>query len=93
MHQYKFFINDTIDKVHAALAAIKVDVIGISAGFDNHKDGWGGLLSTEDYFIIGKMVREVSVSIGAGCFALLEGGYNHKVLGQNVTALINGMSL
>jgi len=38
------------------------------------------------------MVREASLSSGGGCFALLEGGYNHKVLGQNVTALINGMS-
>jgi len=82
-----------IDYVKEALSAITVDIIGISAGFDNHVDDWGGLLSTEDYFIIGKMVRETSVANNAGCFALLEGGYNHKVLGQNVTALINGMSL
>jgi len=27
-----------------------------------------------------------------GCFALLEGGYNHKVLGHNVMALIEGLS-
>lgn len=84
--------KEYLDKVKDALSSITVDIIGISAGFDNHMDDWGGLLSTEDYFNIGKIVRETSISSGAGCFALLEGGYNHKVLGQNVTALINGMS-
>ncbi len=82
-----------IDKVKAILSGINVDLIGISAGFDNHKDDWGGLLSTEDYFLIGRMVKETSIACGAGYFALLEGGYNHKVLGQNVTALINGMTV
>jgi acetoin utilization deacetylase AcuC-like enzyme len=68
-----------------------VDIIGISAGFDNHKDDIGGLLSTEDYREIGKMVKDVSRKINSGCFAVLEGGYNHEVLGQNVMALIQGM--
>jgi len=81
-----------LDKVKEVLSAITVDIIGISAGFDNHMDDWGGLLSTEDYFIIGRMVKEASAASGAGYFAILEGGYNHNVLGQNVTALINGMS-
>jgi len=81
-----------LNKVQEVLTGINVDIIGISAGFDNHIDDWGGLLCTEDYYIIGKMVRKASKSRNAGCFALLEGGYNHKVLGQNVTALINGMS-
>ena len=84
--------KEYLNKVKDALASITVDIIGISAGFDNHMDDWGGLLSTDDYFVIGKMVREASLSSGAGCFGLFEGGYNHKVLGQNVTALINGMS-
>ena len=70
----------------------KADIIGISAGFDNHMDDWGGLLSTEDYFDIGRMTKEASAQSGGACFAILEGGYNHKVLGQNVCALINGMS-
>lgn len=85
--------KEYLNKVKDALASITVDIIGISAGFDNHKDDWGGLLSTEDYFNIGKMVKDTSVKRKAGCFALLEGGYNHKVLGQNVTALINGLSV
>jgi len=67
------------------------DIIGISAGFDNHEADWGGLLSTNDYREIGKMVCEASRRSRGGCFAILEGGYNHSVLGQNVKALIEGM--
>jgi acetoin utilization deacetylase AcuC-like enzyme len=68
-----------------------VDIIGISAGFDNHQDDIGGLLSTEDYKEIGTMVKDASRKSNSGCFAVLEGGYNHEVLGQNVMALIQGM--
>jgi acetoin utilization deacetylase AcuC-like enzyme len=68
------------------------DIIGISAGFDNHKDDWGGLLETQDYITIGKMVRETCEKKRCGCFAILEGGYNHQVLGHNVTALLQGMA-
>jgi acetoin utilization deacetylase AcuC-like enzyme len=68
-----------------------VDVIGISAGFDHHAEDWGGLLETSDYYEIGKMAALASRRAGAGLFALLEGGYNHQVLGRNVWALIQGM--
>jgi len=68
------------------------DIIGISAGFDNHKDDWGGLLETQDYTTIGKMVRETCETKQCGCFAILEGGYNHQVLGHNVAALLKGMA-
>lgn len=87
--------NDRIDylgEVKKALSEKNVDIIGISAGFDNHLDDWGGLLSTEDYFDIGLMANEKALQSGCGFFAILEGGYNHNVLGQNVAALINGMS-
>jgi acetoin utilization deacetylase AcuC-like enzyme len=67
------------------------DFIGISAGFDNHKKDWGGVLSTEHYREIGKMVRKASKKNNAGCFAAMEGGYNHEVLGQNVMAFIHGL--
>ncbi|MBN1549032.1 MAG: histone deacetylase family protein [Syntrophaceae bacterium] len=67
------------------------DVIGISAGFDNHAEDWGGLLLTEDYREMGRMVRDAAQKSRAGYFAVLEGGYNHRVLGQNVVALIEGM--
>jgi acetoin utilization deacetylase AcuC-like enzyme len=68
------------------------DIIGISAGFDNHAEDWGGLLLTEDYQEMGKMVKEAAERTGAGYFAILEGGYNHRVLGQNVMALLKGMA-
>ncbi len=70
----------------------KVDLIGISAGFDNHEEDWGRLLATEDYFSIGTMVRQTARACGGGCFAILERGYNHDVLGHNVAALIGGLS-
>jgi len=81
-----------LDEVAQAMAACQADIIGISAGFDYHRDDWGGLLLTEDYFEIGRLVRESATRSGGGCFAVLEGGYNHQVLGANVKALIRGMS-
>lgn len=75
-----------------ALSDRTVDLIGVSAGFDYHRDDWGGLLETEDYFTIGKWVREAAEANRGGCFAILEGGYNHSVLGQNAEALIEGMA-
>ncbi len=68
------------------------DIIGISAGFDNHEADWGGLLTTENYREIGQMVRHASQKSGGGYFAVLEGGYNHSVIGQNALALIEGMA-
>lgn len=83
--------EEYLKNVKSRLASEKVDIIGVSAGFDNHAEDWGGLLSTADYKEIGKMVREASKNNGGGCFAILEGGYNHRVLGQNVMAFIEGM--
>ena len=81
-----------LDEISQAMATCQADIIGISAGFDNHLEDWGGLLLTEDYFEIGRMVREAGERSGGGCFAILEGGYNHQVLGANVLALIDGMA-
>jgi acetoin utilization deacetylase AcuC-like enzyme len=69
----------------------KADIIGVSAGFDNHAEDWGGLLATEDYRQMGRMVREAAARNGGGCFGLLEGGYNHRVLGANVLAFLEGL--
>ena len=82
------YLND----ISTQLALCRADIIGISAGFDNHRDDWGGLLKTDDYHDIGKLVRKKALKIDGGYFALLEGGYNHQVLGNNVLALIQGMS-
>ncbi len=74
-----------------ALADEVFDIIGVSAGFDNHVEDWGGLLSTDDYYTLGRIVRRASEEKQAGCFGILEGGYNHDVLGINVRAFIRGM--
>lgn len=83
---------DYLKGVEAFLKGLKVDIIGISAGFDNHVADWGKLLETDDYRTMGQMVREAARQSGAGYFGVLEGGYNHNVLGENVAALLKGMS-
>ena len=79
-------------EIEQELNGCQVDLIGISAGFDNHCDDWGGLLVTQDYFKIGRLVKGAASRSGGGCFGILEGGYNHQILGQNVMALIEGLS-
>ena len=67
------------------------DIVAVSAGFDRHEEDWGGLLKTEDYFTIGKWAKEVSLKRCQGRrFGVLEGGYNHSVLGRNVRSLLQG---
>jgi acetoin utilization deacetylase AcuC-like enzyme len=78
--------------VARAMQNCHADLIGISAGFDNHVADWGGLLHTADYEEIGRQVRSAADRSGGGCFAILEGGYNHEVLGENVLALVQGMT-
>lgn len=78
-------------EVEENLATARVDVIGVSAGFDNHIQDWGGLLLTEDYQAMGRMVHNACKRLGAGCFAVLEGGYNHRVIGENVRAFLKGI--
>jgi acetoin utilization deacetylase AcuC-like enzyme len=41
---------------------------------------------------LGRLVREAARRNGGGCFAVLEGGYNYDVLGQNALALLQGLS-
>lgn len=84
--------DNYLAEVEDDLRGCEADIIGISAGFDNHEDDWGGTLKTEDYRTIGRMVLECASRNKGGCFALLEGGYNHSVLGHNVMALIQGLS-
>jgi len=80
-----------MDDISRNLSECSADLIGISAGFDNHRQDWGGVLATEDYTEIGSLVRSAAIRNKGGCFGILEGGYNHKVLGVNVLALIRGL--
>lgn len=67
------------------------DLIAISAGFDRHEEDWGGLLKTEDYHSIGQWAKEFSFENCQGRrFGVLEGGYNHSVLGKNVKSFLQG---
>ena len=81
-----------LGEVRDEMEGVQADIIGISAGFDNHEEDWGGVLKTDDYRTIGRLVRSAATRNGGGCFAILEGGYNHRVLGHNVLALIEGLS-
>ena len=68
------------------------DIIAISAGFDRHENDWGGMLKTEDYRRIGELVKTHSLQNCNGRrYGLLEGGYNHDVLGENVRTLLEGL--
>jgi acetoin utilization deacetylase AcuC-like enzyme len=69
------------------------DIVAVSAGFDRHEQDWGGLLKTEDYQTIGKMIKEFAEETCQGRrYGVLEGGYNHAVLGKNVKSLLEGMT-
>ncbi len=80
-----------LDEVEKEMKNCDADIIGISAGFDNHEKDWGGVLKTGDYLDFGRMVRAAAIRNNGGCFGILEGGYNHNVLGHNVKALMDGL--
>jgi acetoin utilization deacetylase AcuC-like enzyme len=78
-------------EVYNELEEFNGDWIAVSAGFDNHEIDWGGVLMTEDYRLMGLDVGIRARVLGAGCFAVLEGGYNHEILGENVRAFCHGL--
>jgi acetoin utilization deacetylase AcuC-like enzyme len=86
--------KDFIQKIERHLERSgNFDMLAVSAGFDRHAQDWGGLLETEDYRTIGSLVKTYSQKICRGRrFAVLEGGYNHDVLGYNVRAFVEGMA-
>jgi acetoin utilization deacetylase AcuC-like enzyme len=81
-----------LEEVDKALSRNEYDIIAVSAGFDRHVQDWGGTLTTEDYFTIGKNVRDYSEQCSGRHFAALEGGYNIEVIGKNALALCRGMA-
>jgi acetoin utilization deacetylase AcuC-like enzyme len=81
-----------IDSISQFLSQHEAEVVAVSAGFDRHEADWGRMLTTEDYGTIGKLVSEFAQRVCQGKrYGVLEGGYNHQVLGRNVEALLNGM--
>jgi len=85
--------QEFIDTISLFLAHAEADVVAVSAGFDRHEHDWGGMLKTEDYQTIGELVKGFAQRVCRGRrYGVLEGGYNHDVLGMNVRALLEGMS-
>lgn len=85
--------QDFVDHVARFLGENKADIIAVSAGFDRHMEDWGRLLTTDDYRTIGQTVKSYSEKRCNGRrFGVLEGGYNHDVLGKNVRAFLDGMA-
>ncbi len=82
-----------IELIRSKLEEGNYEILAVSAGFDRGVEDWGDLLSPEDYYTIGKLVKTFAEKVCQGRrFAVLEGGYNHKVLGKNVKAFVDGMS-
>ena len=74
------------------LKNINVDLVAVSAGFDRHLGDWGGMLSTDDYFRIGKILGGYAYqNCGNRIFATLEGGYNSVALGESIRAFLEGI--
>ena len=70
---------------------IDIDIFAASAGFDQGIDDWGHLLYPDDYFKLGRLMKEYSEKLCEGRrYALLEGGYNHNVLPKNVDSFCQG---
>ena len=81
-----------LQEVDKALGSNDYDIVSISAGFDRHVRDWGGTLTTEDYSTIGRNVQDYAQAKCEGrYYAVLEGGYNTGVLGENALALCKGM--
>ena len=70
-----------------------VDIFAASAGFDQGVEDWGHLLFPEDYTELGRLMKEYSKKICNGRrYAILEGGYNHQVIGTNVDSFCCGFA-
>ena len=68
-----------------------IDIFVASAGFDQGIDDWGSLLTPEDYQKLGSLMKEYSENLCNGRrYALLEGGYNHSAIGNNVDHFCQG---
>jgi len=80
-----------VEQVRLAMQSQDYDIVGISAGFDGYVEDWGGLLRTEDYGVIGRIVREESYRCQGRRFAILEGGY-HPHLRYNIKGFLDGFA-
>ncbi|NMB35697.1 MAG: histone deacetylase family protein [Firmicutes bacterium] len=75
------------------LKDMQTDLVAVSAGFDRHKQDWGGMLTTADYGAIGTILGDFARERCQGrVFAALEGGYNPRTLGDSTLAFLDGLA-
>jgi len=78
-------IQDVVKKIPA------IDIVGVCAGFDSYEKDVGRKLATDDFYLIGDMMKRFSKRAANNRrFAILEGGYFLPDLGKNVLAFCHG---
>lgn len=78
-----------LSQVKGAFQKFDYDIVGVSAGFDTYLDDWGKLLKKDDFYRIGKVIKEGAKMCGGHRFAVLEGGY-HQDLKWCIKSFIEG---
>ena len=82
-----------VENLKDYLLDVQTDLVAISAGFDRHKEDWGGMLTTVDYEALGTILAGFARERCQGrVFAALEGGYNSRALGESVRAFLDGLA-
>ncbi len=82
---YLEILQKALDQVEMT----KIDLIGISAGFDAHQGDLASLgLTTEGYRSVGRLLG----AFGKPIFGVLEGGYIGEFVGRDVHELILGIT-
>lgn len=85
--EYMREVEDYMEKLE------DIDIFAASAGFDQGIEDWGHLLYPEDYKKLGELMKEYSEKLCEGRrYALLEGGYNHSAIGNNVDYFCQGLN-
>lgn len=68
-----------------------IDIVAVSAGFDSYLLDVGKKLSTFDFYVIGRKMKDLAKKMAKGRrFAALEGGYYLPDLPKNVLAFCDG---
>ena len=81
-----------LSQVEDAFEGFEYDIVAISAGFDTYIEDWGGLLTNNDFFEMGRTIKDFSKRHCNGKrFAVLEGGY-HSDLKCNIKNFIEGFA-
>ncbi len=80
-----------VSNLDSYLQKAEADIVAVSAGFDRHVNDWGGMLHTKDYGSMGELLGAFAKEKCRGrLFAVLEGGYNARSLGDSVLAFCDG---